>query len=168
MHNMNTKRKRMLRKKAQLEMIGLMMIVIIVIVGLLIFLVYKLTTPTQNVQKRYIDKEIATNMLITLTNTHVKECHDRRLSELIVDCVKSYSAMCGDQTPCEVANKTIFTILNNTLVEWDISFNLSIKRTDITFSNLGCGPHAKAKERGFEIIPLNPGYVEMILDICGK
>lgn len=155
-----------LRKKAQLEMIGLVVIVIIVITALLIFTVHKMSNPKENVQKRYINKEIATNMLISMTKTSVNECHNLSLGELITDCARPFhSITCYDYTSCEIANRTIFKILNRTLVDWELGFNFSIEGTEINFVNYGCSAKSE-KVQGFEILPLYPGQIEMTLDIC--
>jgi len=168
-NKMNKMIKNKLRRRAQLEMIGLIVIVIIVITGLLIFTVYKITNPSKNIQKRYMNKGLATNMLIAITRTNVMECHNHSLADLIIDCAKTYhSITCYDYTSCEVVNKTILGILNTTLVAWDISFNLTIQKTNISFVNLECTSKAKNKVQGFEVLPLYPGQVEMTLDICAK
>lgn len=158
-----------MKKKAQVEMIGLIVIVILVIIGLLIFTVYKINNPSRNLQKKYMNKEIATNMLIAMTNTNVEECHDITLASLITDCARTYhSITCYDYTSCEIANKTIYDILNKTLIDWGIGFNLTIEDTDITFVMYGCDSTARDKVQSFQILPLNPGQIEMTLDICNE
>lgn len=157
-----------LRKKAQLEMIGLIVIVIIVITGLLVFTVYKITNPTKDIQKRYVNKEIATNMLISMTKTNIYECHNLSLADLIIDCARTYSSIIciDDKLSCEVVNTTIYNILNKTLIDWEMSFNLSIENTNITFVNHAC-TSKKEKIQSSENLPLGAGQtVEMILDIC--
>ncbi len=156
----------MVKKRAQLEMIGLVVIVIIVITALLIFTVYKISNPSKNIQKRYMNKEIATNLLIAMTNTDVRECYNLSLASLITDCARTYhSISCYDNTSCEIANKTIYDILNRTLMDWGVSFNLSVENTNLSFVNLGCTSR-REKVQSFQILPLDPGQVEMILDIC--
>jgi len=162
--------------RAQLEMIGLIIIVIIVITSLLIFTVYKISNPHRRIQSRYMNKAIATNMLISITKTNVEECHNISLAELIIDCAKTYHTItCYDYTSCEVANKTIFNILNKTLIDWEMSFNLSIEKTPISFVNLGCTSRVKEKVQGFEVLSLYPNQtgnpqskVDITLDICTR
>jgi len=155
--------------KAQLEMIGLVIIVIIVITGMLFFLVYKLSNPGKNLQKTYMNKEMATNFLISLTKTSVQECHDIALSELITDCAKTYHTYtCNEYTSCEIVNLTLIKILDKTLMNWSISFNLTIQNINLTFINLNCTSKTRERERGFSILPLYPGEIEMTLDICKR
>lgn len=159
--------------QAQLEMIGLIVIVILVITALLIYTVYKVTTPSENIQREYMNKEIATNLLVSMTKTDIRECHNLSLATLITDCAKVYSTtICSnDLTSCDVANKTIYNILNKTLIDWDVSFNFSIQSRYqgifINFVNLDCDSNAKNKIQSFQILPL--GFNEsaaITLDIC--
>lgn len=165
---MNKIEKKKVKTKAQLEMIGLMVIVIIVIVALLIFTVYKMSAPQENIQKRYMNKEIATNFLVSITKTSVNECHNLSLAELIIDCAKTFTRIIcdNDRNSCYTANQTIFDVLNKTLIAWDVSFNLSIKKTPISFVYFDCNSR-REKVQGFEILPLNyRETAEMTLDIC--
>jgi hypothetical protein len=163
----NNEKKYCRTRKAQLEMIGLVVIVIIVVVALLIFTVYSMNKPQKNIKRQYMNEEIARNFLVSLTKTSVESCHNLQLGDLIGDCAKTFhSITCYDRTSCQAANETIFLILNRTLIDWDISFNLSIANTEISFVNLGCDSNVRDKIRSFQIIPLYPGQTEMILDVC--
>ena len=168
--NKLSKNRKNKKKKAQLEMIGLIIIVIIVITAILIFTIQKVSTPPKNIQKRYMNKEIATNFLISITKTNVNECYNLSLAELITDCAKTHLPYidCHGLISCDAATNTISNILDRTLIDWGISFNLSVEGTPISFVNLGCTSRAKEKVQGFEILPLYPGQAEMILDICTK
>jgi len=163
-------------KNAQLEMIGLVIIVIIVITALLIFLVYKLSNPTKNIQRIYMNNEIATNLLLSMNRVNVEECLGTKLEELIVDCARPTPSMhCSDYTSCEIASQTIYRILNSTLFAWDMSFRLTAKSQSysdvfIDFDNRNCTSRVKEKIAGFALLSLYPmdGSVEMKLDICTK
>jgi hypothetical protein len=162
--------------KAQLEMIGLVIIVIIVITALLIFLVYQLSHPTKDLKKTYMNRQIATNMLISMKEANVQECPDYKLKDLIIDCAKpSPSLICYDQTSCYAANKTIAEMLDKTLVNWSVSFNFSVispfkEESFLSFINLNCSSNSREKVEGWEILPLFPisASAEMKLGICLK
>jgi hypothetical protein len=159
-------------RKAQMEMIGLVLIVIMVIIGLMMFTVYKLSTPQKNLQKVYMNHEIATNMLVAITKTNVLECNNISLNDLIADCAREFKTItCPSlefDTSCAMANATVFKLLNSTLIDWDVSFNFSVSNTKINFVNLNCSSKAKEIITGFEIIPLYPGQTEMALAVCVK
>ena len=155
------------RKKAQIEMIGLIIIVIIFIIGIMIFTIYKLNFSHKNQQTKYLNKEVATNLLIAMMKTNVVECQGLELAELIKDCTKEYHMItCDAYTSCELANSTIYTILNSTLIDWGVSFNFTIQGTNVTFINLNCDSTARNVEQAEEILPLNPGQADITLDLC--
>jgi hypothetical protein len=74
-------------KKAQIEIMGLVMIVILITVGM--FISYALSTKEKKPDtfKVYGDEEMATNYLITLLETNV-ENSDLKLHDLAVDCMR--------------------------------------------------------------------------------
>jgi len=163
-------------KKAQLEMIGLVIIVIIIITALLIFLVYKLSNPAENLQRIYMNNEIATNLLLSMNRVNVEECPGTKLEELIVDCAKPTPSMhCADYTSCEIAGQTIYRVLNSTLFAWDMRFRFSVEspyypgQELMFFDNRNCSEKAE-KNTGFALLSLYPtdGSVEMKLGICTK
>jgi len=162
----------LLSRRAQLEMIGLVLIVIMVIIGLMMFTVYKLSNPQKNLQKVYMNHEIATNMLVAMTKTNVLECNNLTLNDLIADCAREFKTItCPSlefDTSCAMANATVFKLLKSTMIDWDVSFNFSVSNTKINFINLNCSSRAKEIITGFEIIPLYPGQTEMALAICVK
>jgi hypothetical protein len=116
------------RRKAQIEMIGLVMIVVIVVTGLLLFMVQKMSQPPKSIRTAYINRQTATNMLINLEAVNVVECNGLPLSTLIVDCARKEPGLfCdNDYSSCYIANQTILAILNRTLIEWGVPFSFSI------------------------------------------
>jgi hypothetical protein len=146
-----------------------------VITGLLIFLVYKISNPTKNVQRIYMNNEIATNMLLSMNRVSVEECPGLKLEELLTDCAKpTPSVRCSDYTSCEIASSTIGRILDSTLVLWDMSFRFSAESIYqgefIVFDNRNCTSRATERVEGFALLSLYPidSSLELKLDICTK
>jgi hypothetical protein len=153
-------------RKAQIEMIGLVIIVIIIITALLIFLAYRVSRPRDTIKRAYMNQEIANNMLITMTKVNVEECHNMSLANLLADCARGYySINCIDRTSCEAANDTIRDILSHTLDAWSLAYSMEAEDAGIKFSTPDCGP-GKEKDQAFEILPLSPGQMEVTLDVC--
>jgi len=159
--------------RAQLEIMGLVIIVIIIITGLLIFLVSKVSSPPKNFQKAYMTSELATNMLLAMTRVNIRECPDSTLGELITDCARpTPSRRCLDYTSCEIINKTINEILNNTLVLWDVKFRFALESpyrgVFLSVTNRECGVKTPGKQEGFALLSLYPlnSSVELKLGIC--
>lgn len=164
------------RRKAQIEMIGLVMIVVIVVTGLLLFMVQKMSQPVKSIQKAYINEKTANDMITNMEDINVIECNGLPLSTLIVDCAKSQPSLyCdNDYSSCYVANRTIFDILNRTLIEWDVAFTFSISSSFrgqfINFTNFRCG--SREVISAFEYLSLfsevseTSENVEIKLKIC--
>jgi hypothetical protein len=151
-------------RKSQIEMIGLIIIVVIVIIAMLVYMVNKISHPVDNVKRAYVNNEIATNMLITMTKVNIQECPSHTLAELISDCAKEYhSIICGSLTSCEEVNKTLAFMINKTLDVFMMNYNLTIADAGISFVK-GCPTNTQV--RGFQILPLYPGQVEIDLAIC--
>jgi len=165
---------KMRQKKSQLEIIGVTMIVVIVIIAMLIATVYKFNHPVGKVQKRYWNRELATNLLIAMTHTNVPECNNLTARDLLQDCGSAIPRLnCYDHVSCEVVNNTIFDIINKTLIEQQISFDLIIsspfKEEAVThINNYDCGQDVfQDQEQAFELVRLEGNYImEINLTLC--
>jgi hypothetical protein len=152
-------------RKSQLEMIGLIIIVIIVITAMLIYTVNKVSNPAKNQKKIYMNKELANNLLLTMTKTTMPDCPSNTLGDLIADCAKEYHIIiCAGITSCEQANQTLSLMLNKTLDVFGNDYKLVVQNTDLKFIK-GCTA-SKSKISGFQILPLFPGQAEVNLTIC--
>lgn len=152
-------------RKAQLEMIGLIVIVVIVLIAIMIYLVYRINSTPQNVKRMYMNRATATNFLITMSKLSVEECPAHTLGGLIIDCAGMKEVVCGVSDSCEMSRSLLRGLLNRTLESYGMSYNLTIKDIEITIGNDGCN----SKKPGIsapQILPLNPGQVELTLRIC--
>lgn len=154
-------------RRSQLEIFGLVVLVIIIVVAFLIFTVYKLNSPQKDTKGVYVDKQLSSNVLLALSKTNVAydDCYSHTISQLITDCAKTYhSFSCFGRSSCDVAEEVIGDILSETLYAEGINYNLTIHGTNISFVD-GCTPYANQVE-GFIILPMYPGEVEVTLSIC--
>ena len=153
-------------KMGQVEMIGLVFIVVIIITATLIYMVYKLNNPSANIKRGYVNRELATNFLISITKTSVKECPQHTLGDLVTDCANTLrrSIFCGGVTSCEMANRTLHDILYETMPELGKDFAFSVNQTDISFA--GC--QGKDKVQASQVFTLYPGLerVRLTMDVC--
>jgi hypothetical protein len=141
--------------KAQVELIGLIIIVIIVISAMLLFLVYKMNQPEQNVKRGFVNPRLANGFLITITKVSVSECPQFSLADLITDCANDLSKeiMCDGENSCVVANRTLYSILNTSMEDLGKEFNFSIDPLATTgISYPGCeGKDAVYGEQTFTL-----------------
>jgi hypothetical protein len=154
-----------MNKKAQLEMVGLVMIVVIVIIVLLIFMVMRLTTEPKDIRKEYLSKEMANDFLVAALRTNVEDCDGESVLRLAADVSKTLPAIvCNDRPSKVVLKETLKELLNKTLDDWGVDYNLTLKEGNINF-NQGC-QNIETRDRAYQIIPLYPGQTQITLDIC--
>ncbi|MBN1792691.1 hypothetical protein JW826_03335 [Candidatus Woesearchaeota archaeon] len=158
---------RRLKRRAQLEMIGLIVIVIMVITVMLVYLVYKVNNPSESIKRGYVNKELASNFLITITKVNVKECPQQTLTDLVTDCANTArrSIYCGGEKSCVVANKTLYDILTPTMDELGKDFEFSVERADLNYTGA-----CKDKERvqAVQVFTLFPSMerIRLTLNVC--
>lgn len=151
--------------KAQLEMIGLIVIVVIVLMAIMFYLVYKTNSAPQNIRRMYMNQASASNMLISMSKISVAECPSHTLGSLIIDCAGMREIICGSLDSCEKSAEVFEFLLNETLDAYSLSYNLTVKGAGISIANDDC--HSKKPGiQALQVLPLNPGQVELTLRVC--
>ena len=175
-----------IRKRSQMELVGLVVIVILIAVGMLFvirFVVMK--EPSQT--KKYIEQsELASNTISAILETTV-DCQgiSVRMNELFRDCAgfETYDCIADAHSPggcfehdggadsCTFLNCTLKTILEGSLESWNREYvftahvlNDPSRHAITNISNSVC---AFEKETEIYPLPLNPGTLIIQLDICG-
>ena len=156
---------KMRTKKAQLEMIGLIVIVVIVLIAIMVYMVYKMNSTPQNVKRMYMNQASANNFLITMSKISVAECPAHTLGGLIIDCAGMKEVICGAKDSCEMSEYVLRGLLTSTVENYGLSYNLTVHEVGISIANNGCNSK-KPGVQGLQILPLNPGHVELTLKIC--
>lgn len=115
-------------KQGQIEIVGLVIIVLIVAVAMLFYVSYSSSQRAEqkNFQKEYEDTELGTNFVSALLKTSVCNVN---VNDLITDCARGTQRrlICeGGRGACEMLNYTIIQIKNETLDKWDVSYGLYI------------------------------------------
>lgn len=124
--------------KGQMEIFGLVVIVILVTLGLLFAVVVLTKKPVYTVQE--IKENIqAANFLNTMLGTTSQSCNKRSVRELVQDCALASvengewigASMCEDKnTTCQKANETIATLLDLTFGKWGRDYRLFFNGSD--------------------------------------
>ncbi len=166
MKNKNTKK----RKKAQMEIMGLALIVILVTLAVLFAVQFILLREPSEARKEFIHKELASNTVSTLLSTNT-ECNNNKISELLIDCADDRLLDCRRKGSCEFAHDTIKDILEDTLSKWNKEYYLTVKRNNQTlphFNPIGTPcPGEKITSSPCCILPTEQGPMNINLDICG-
>ncbi|MFP4118437.1 MAG: hypothetical protein ACLFTH_00090 [Candidatus Woesearchaeota archaeon] len=162
-------------RKAQSEIIGLVIIVLIVSMAMLIYLSSQAEKAEDdqgaNLQKEYAYNELAMSFLDTLVDTSVCNVD---VDKLVRDCGSQQEIVCNDgMTSCEKLNQTIVKIKNKTLDVWDYPYGLIIhypenNQEDFKYIYQNCTNETTGRSApGWIPISLHPRGTAMIeLGIC--
>ncbi len=154
-----------MHKRAQLEIFGLVLIVILITIGLL-FAIFIMTKPKSSEIQRVKESTMAANFLNTVLGTTASGCGKKTVRDLLKDCASvqdwNDSPACSNNlNSCEFAQSIIHTMLQNTLGTWGKTYNFFIKGSSsvekLSISNGPCtgereGFSRPEKVRGSDII----------------
>jgi hypothetical protein len=168
-------------RKAQMEIMGLAIIVIIIIIGLVFSLRFMRPVETQDLKDTFTDSTLASNLLNVMLKTTL-ECKDIELKNLLQDCAEGIATKeyCPGKTdPCAFSKEIITLLLTDTLTVMKRDFVFEAKfpsagsftvperdKVTCTAANLGAGK--KYQTRTFESYPLptKRGTMEITLALC--
>jgi len=152
-------------KKAQMEIFGLAIVVILVFIGMLFIFKFYRPGSTEDIKTRYTDEVIAQNMLTSIFSLNTTCTLD--MAELTKNCYLEGDYICNGVRSCKYVNETIANILENTLEEWNKPYEFKVTKTGI-YKNYGNCSNLK-KIPGQYIISLYPeeeGTIMALLYIC--
>ena len=160
-------------RRAQMEMMGFVMVVILITVGMFFTLTFKQPEPEKRAITVYSDEKLASNFLITLLETDVQE--NIKVHDLAVDCVRAETGMQARyNNPCTAVEAITETILDKTL-KGVYSYNLTFTYTDadnnrqllITLADGAClGARSAPGIQPISLFRVTTGTAVMRLDIC--
>ena len=153
------------KRKSQMEIMGLMIIVVLIALAMLFVITFLSTQDPSNIKKNYISKELAEKTGTALLKT-TTDCKGQDLKQLLQDCSTGPTILCENgQSSCTYAYKVIDQITTNSLIKWNRAFNFTVTQGDnLQYQKLN-GNCAKTDLKPF-IQPL-PGDMIIKLDICG-
>ena len=168
-HGINNYKDGRMMKKAQTEIMGLVVVVILIAVGLLFFIAFVVMAPKSETLSKTTTSVVASSTLNSLQYT-TTTCRGLSVQDLLLDCATRQAIVCGNENSCYFANHTIAYILNRTLTiqERKFAFSADVDGTPLeTVSiNTGC---TKSKERENAYQPLRTVYGSLLtisLDVC--
>ena len=116
-------------KKAQTEMLGIAIVVILISIGILFIVANAMKSSGAKSQKtEFSERQLATNILASILSTSTA-CQNDRVSTLMIDCGSSATRGCGPEDiagvtipyetdPCTYLNNITTVMLNETLGKW--------------------------------------------------
>jgi hypothetical protein len=86
-------------KKAQFEIMGLAVVVILISLIILFVVRYIVLQEPKEIRKEYSDFDISYSFINALMNTNIPACNDVTFTELFKDCDSSNIINCGGMNP---------------------------------------------------------------------
>ena len=120
-----------MRKKGQMEIIGLVFIVILVAIGMLFYVRFGAKTDT-NIKKDFVQKELVTSSLNALIQSRT-DCGNLKFEDMIKHLASNTRTVyCDDYglktiNPLEFLNETTTDIFNQTLSKWGKEYSLVVR-----------------------------------------
>jgi len=159
-----------MKRKSQMELLGLAIIVILVSLGFLFVVRFVLLKPSDNLKKEYTYTEMASNELNAILKSTTDNCKGTDITELLQDCATIQRITCEDgRNSCVYVNETIYNILNSTLTDWKKTYIFNVSIDDNTIIYFEEGKISNDDERQVKIfpIPLDTGTMIVKLMIYG-
>ena len=159
-------------KKAQMEILGLAVVVVIILVAAVFAVRFGFNKPT-NYRTDFLSSEIASNMLNTFLKTTAKDC-SLTMTEMLRDCAQGNSLCClncdGSETDrvysCKYAESTASEIFSKTLDKWNMKYEF-LAYADVNLPLIKLGNKCSGeKESSTWPIPISAGSMYVKLDIC--
>ena len=161
-------------KKAQMEIMGLVIIVILLALGMFLLVRFLVIEQPEEVKKTFTSKELATNMISTLLKAD-SGCGDKNLdmTELMIAHAEFEEFTCNGDDIQVYLEDSIKNIFNQTLGVWNIQYQLDINfpadRPDVCLpqdQNGDCIPCEAGRERRLFPLPSDYGIILVRMDIC--
>jgi len=171
-----------MEKKAQVEILGLVIVVILILLGLVFVIKYIILDPQTPIRQDFLKTQLAANMINSVLSTSTKDCYGTTLKDLIINCYdKSGDQMiCENGMPsCRYLNTTLQDIFSETLdvwgkkytfliCEWDNDNEECELESEIThLERVGClDPSVTRIEEKQSPIPTDRGQLDIKISIC--
>ncbi len=169
-------------RKAQLEMIGIAIVVVLVVMGFLFIMAATIKEPS-SAQAGFVRAHIAQDVLNTMSISDA-DCYGLDMTELLKACAEGKNVKCGG--PCQIFNDSLKIIMESTLEEQRLPYRLRAYKFNppnepkdalggIYMEYHGCNEtsltrgYYQIKERpGILVIPVKGGDAKVMLEICSR
>lgn len=151
--------------KSQIEIMGLIVIVILVAIGFFVYIVLVINKPVEDPVEEFSTDQLAQNFVSSMVKTQTT-CQ-LPLDRVIQDCMLEQNLNCTGESACMVANQTIIFILNKTVNTWGYPYILTIPQMHLEYTNKKCDANSERGTQGFELVTLyGRGDVLITMDVC--
>jgi hypothetical protein len=157
-------------RKAQMEIMGLTIIIILILIGVLFAVQFVIKKPAPELRESFLRTQQAANMLNAMLGT-TTDCEGATVTELLQDCATTQSMYCAtvdvNGNSCEYVELAMGKMFAETITKWNVDFNFSIAGpsgvSNIRFERGSC---IGEKEVKIQPIPTMSGTVTLRLELC--
>ena len=163
-----------MKRKGQMEIMGLTVIVILIILGML-FGLKVMSKPPIDLEQEFKAKSMSVNYLNVMLGT-TSTCHKASFRELIQDCAQAGTLSCGIEgvgylNSCDFVDFYFTDMLNQTLGSIKKKYHLHLEGSeDVQAIEIRNPPREDPcpgeRTRGTQIIPSRRGAITIYLDLC--
>ena len=118
-------------KKGQIEMMGLVIIVILIVIGGLFYLRFGILGKRSNIEVSNTQNIQAINLINALMNTQI--CGNETVKQTIIACSNGKEIGCSTD-PCNYLEQNLVTIID---LATDFNYKLFITKNDVTIKEIG-------------------------------
>ncbi len=153
-------------KKAQMEMIGLAIVVILVALGMFLYAEFSITPKTSSSQSQsFQQNQLATNFVNALLNSEAN-CvgSSATFSDVLygIEQPAANTLQCGSGDLTSYFNDTVSSLLNQTLSTWGYHYEFTVILPNFTSPVINISNSCVGGQVDFAEYPL-PGYTGNIL-----
>ena len=157
-------------KSGQMEIMGLVVVVILISLGLLFALQFVVLRGADRQQDTFTQDQIAESTLNSLLLTST-DCLELDFTELVKDCAGDQQVVCAEQPrACDYIAHAAGIVLDKTVLEWGKNYHFKVFGAAGTFVNVSVGECPGAKDISEYPIPLRSGGERAFarLEICER
>tara|TARA_Y100000310_G_scaffold2558_1_gene3291 strand:+ start:8946 stop:9413 length:468 start_codon:yes stop_codon:yes gene_type:complete len=151
-------------KKAQVEIMGLVIILILVTISLILALRFIGVEDEVEHKNEFTQSQLGSNMLDVLLRS-TSEC-GVSMTELLQDCSSDKEIECSGMNSCDYFEQETEEIFGKTLDIWGIGYFFNAVSEDDNLIDIGNGCLGDKKSSTF-FIPSSFTTLSLKLDICG-
>jgi hypothetical protein len=160
-----------MKSKSQMEIMGLVVIVILISLIILVVLQFMIKNPASKIKEEYYHSELATNTLNSLLRTTSKDCKGYDMTSLAKDCIENFDSplICDDgQNSCEYLYVATSQILETSLGGLNKKYNITVAdNRDETLMSIGNSPCiGKRESSNPQPLATDMGLMQIVLYIC--
>lgn len=163
--------------KAQMEIMGLALIVVLISIAMLFFIKFSVFSEAPEHKQDYTKTELASNFINTLLKTTNPNCRDLTFTELFQDVAKNwgsaYTNCQGSKNTKDILDQDLSVLLKNTLESWHIRYEFNAKTNGLTPKEIfsksydgGCTGEKTPKTFPIPVDASGSQVIDITLSIC--